>query len=58
LGVIKTGHRMIETFASRIPAALLPRSGKVFYAGRAAFAAPHPLYVLGVNPGGDPSESK
>lgn len=49
---------MIETFAARIPAPLLPRSGKVFYAGRMAFSRPSALYVLGVNPGGDPSESE
>jgi len=39
---------------SAIPAELLPCSGKVFYAGREAFAGPASLYVLGVNPGGDP----
>jgi uracil-DNA glycosylase family 4 len=37
-----------------IPGELLPRSGKVFYSGKNAFSAPAPLYVLGVNPGGDP----
>ncbi len=46
----------IEALAERIPSALLPRSGKVFYSGRAAFSAPAPLYVLGVNPGGDPAD--
>ncbi len=45
---------MIETFAEQIPAELLNRSGKVFYSGRTAFSAPTALYVLGVNPGGDP----
>jgi hypothetical protein len=48
---------MIDSFAARIPTSLLNRSGKVFYSGRAAFAAAKPLYVLGVNPGGAPSES-
>ena len=46
---------MIELFAKHIPPALLPRSGKVFYSGRAAFAEPSALYILGLNPGGDPS---
>jgi hypothetical protein len=44
----------IEFFAERIPPALAAESGKVFYSGRLAFAAPAPLYLLGVNPGGDP----
>jgi hypothetical protein len=38
-----------------IPAELLARSGKVFYSGRAAFTGEPRLYILGVNPGGDPS---
>jgi len=45
----------IEALAEQIPAELLLRSGKVFYSGRNAFSAPSALYVLGVNPGGDPS---
>lgn len=44
----------IAAFAERIPAALGPRSGKAFYSGRRAFSAPARLYVLGLNPGGDP----
>lgn len=39
---------------SAIPAEVLPCSGKVFYSGRSAFSGPASLYVLGVNPGGDP----
>ena len=46
----------IEELAEQIPAGLLMRSGKVFYSGRNAFSAPSALYVLGVNPGGDPSQ--
>ncbi len=46
----------IAAFAERIPSALAPRSGKVFYSGRKAFSAPSPLYVLGVNPGGAPAD--
>jgi hypothetical protein len=54
-GVINSLFAMIEAFADHIPSELLSRSGKVFYSGRAAFAEPSALYVLGVNPGGDPS---
>jgi len=34
--------------------ALLRRSGSVFYSGRSAFKNSRRLYVLGLNPGGDP----
>jgi hypothetical protein len=44
----------IEHFAALIPSSLSAESGKVFYSGRAAFSAPAPLYILGVNPGGAP----
>lgn len=44
----------IEHFEELIPRSLLSESGKVFYSGRKAFSAPARLYVLGVNPGGDP----
>jgi hypothetical protein len=44
----------IATFAKKIPTALGARSGRVFYSGRKAFECAAPLYVLGVNPGGDP----
>ncbi len=46
----------IAAFSEKIPASLGTRSGKVFYSGRKAFAGPSPLYVLGVNPGGDPGD--
>ena len=39
-----------------IPTELLGQSGKVFYSGRQAFSAPSSLYVLGLNPGGDPEK--
>lgn len=45
----------IERFAALVPRALLQESGKVFYSGRQAFSSPARLYVLGVNPGGDPA---
>jgi hypothetical protein len=44
--------KLIEEFAALIPEKLEGRSGKVFYAGRAAFGAPSPIYILGFNPGG------
>jgi uracil-DNA glycosylase family 4 len=47
---------MIEELTKQIPSELLPRSGKVFYSGRLAFSAPSEIYVLGVNPGGDPTK--
>ncbi len=43
---------LIERFAALVPKELEARSGKVFYAGRAAFGAPCPIYLLGFNPGG------
>lgn len=43
---------LIERFAALVPKELAARSGKVFYAGRAAFGAPCPIYLLGLNPGG------
>lgn len=47
---------MIETFASMVPQALNAESGKVFYSGRQAFLSNAPLYIVGVNPGGDPDK--
>ena len=45
---------MIDGFRALIPQSVLGASGAVFYSGRAAFSAPSPLYILGLNPGGDP----
>ena len=45
---------MIDKLSALIPASLLPRSGKVFYSGSAAFSSPSQLYILGLNPGGSP----
>ena len=45
---------MIEELAKAIPRSLRQRSGMVFYSGRQAFRGRAPLYVLGLNPGGDP----
>jgi hypothetical protein len=46
---------MIEQFAKLIPEDFLDRSGSVFYSGRKAFTPPKSLYILGLNPGGDPN---
>lgn len=43
----------IERFAALIPNEVTTRSGVVFYSGRDAFSSPSPLYLLGLNPGGD-----
>lgn len=45
---------MIEDFAKLIPKSMRRKSGMVFYSGRRAFQGRAPLYVLGLNPGGDP----
>jgi hypothetical protein len=45
----------IEAFATRIPPHLSERSGKVFYSGRDAFRTSGTIYMLGVNPGGAPT---
>lgn len=37
-----------------INADIRARSGSVFYSGRSAFSRPAPLYLLGLNPGGNP----
>lgn len=49
---------MIERLIQLIPKDLLSESGKVFYSGRSGFSSPCPLYVLGLNPGGDPSSPR
>jgi hypothetical protein len=43
-----------DQFAALVDPDLYDRSGKVFYSGRAAFSAPAPVYLLGLNPGGSP----
>lgn len=47
-------HPAIVDALKLIPASLLARSGSVFYSGQAAFSQASKLYVLGLNPGGDP----
>ena len=49
---------MIRDFAKLIPKSLSNRCGRVFYSGRSAFDSPSQLYILGINPGGDPRNHK
>ena len=51
-----TDWRM-EDFAKLIPESLKGRSGRVFYSGRRAFESPSSVYILGINPGGDPPQN-
>lgn len=44
----------MERFAALVPPSLHGVSGRVFYSGAAAFERPCPVYLLGLNPGGDP----
>jgi hypothetical protein len=44
----------ISTALDGIGADIRSRSGSIFYSGRSAFSHPTPLYVLGLNPGGNP----
>jgi hypothetical protein len=44
----------ISAALDALPSELRTRSGSVFYTGRSAFSEPSPLYILGLNPGGDP----
>lgn len=52
--ILSYGCEMLEELRNLIPPALLAKSGAVFNTGRAAFAGPAPLYILGLNRGGDP----
>ena len=54
LGVMKSTTAMLDDFFAAVPLHLHKRSGKVFYTGRMAFSRRSTLYVLGLNPGGDP----
>lgn len=47
---------MIEEFAKNVPNQFLKKSGSVFYSGRKAFSKRAELYILGLNPAGDPQE--
>lgn len=47
---------MIDALFRYVPVHLLNESGSVFYSGRDAFSNPSRLYLLGLNPGGSPSQ--
>lgn len=49
-----TLHPEVAAALDAIPTLLPPRSGKVFYSVRGAFSEPRDLYILGLDPGGDP----
>ena len=51
---MKSTAALLDNFFAKVPLPLHTRSGKVFYTGRAAFSRKSTLYVLGLNPGGDP----
>ncbi len=53
---MNTSNVGIESFVPLIPTELAHESGKVFYSGRAAFSGKAPLYIVGINPGGNPEE--
>ena len=44
----------MEDFLARVGEGIRDRSGAVFYSGRSAFSRPSAIYLLGLNPGGDP----
>lgn len=44
----------MEQFLKLVSPAITGQSGSVFYSGRSAFSAPSSVYLLGLNPGGDP----
>jgi len=46
----------MESFLTLVPRELRDRSGAVFYSGRSAFSRASSVYLLGLNPGGDPGE--
>ncbi len=49
---------MIEEFAELIRSEFMGKSGAAFHSGRLAFSRSRDLYVLGLNPGGDPESHK
>lgn len=49
---------MIEQFYMKVPDKFKSESGAVFNSGKSAFNKPSLLYMLGLNPGGDPEKHK
>lgn len=46
---------LFDDLLGLVPRTLYTESGELFYTGRAAFAHSSPLYLLGLNPGGNPA---
>lgn len=46
------GGSNLDRFAGLIPSELLDRAGHAFYTGQDGFSGHRPLYLLGLNPGG------
>lgn len=53
-----SGNTNIDALLVGLDPSILERSGSVFYSGRAAFSAKCPIYILGLNPGGDPEAKR
>jgi hypothetical protein len=45
---------LFDELVGLVDPTLLPESGEVFMSGRSSFASACPIYVLGLNPGGNP----
>lgn len=50
--------QLIERAVEAMPGSVLDRSGAVFYSAPPAFDGPRDLYILGLNPGGDPVDQR
>ena len=50
------GRSLYEALLNLVPDYLRHDPGEVFYSGATSFASPSPLYLLGFNPGGDPTK--
>jgi hypothetical protein len=48
---------LYDELLNSVPEAMHHEHGEVFYSGRTAFDQPSPIYLLGYNPGGDPSNA-
>lgn len=46
--------KTVNTALDALPTSLMDRSGSVFYSGPQAFEQASDIYILGLNPGGDP----
>ncbi len=48
----------MEKLISLIPQSLKAQSGSVFYSGKEAFQGEKKMYILGINPGGNPERQQ